>query len=54
MEERRNGQTPSEAKPLARRRDGMQSLYGGCSQQEESQSGNSGQKAGGCELMAGQ
>ena len=32
----------------------MQSLYGGCSQQEESQSGNSGQKAGGCELMAGQ
>lgn len=54
MEEQRNNQTLSEAKSLTRRRDGMQSLYGGCSQQEESPSGNSGQKAGGCELMAGQ
>ena len=54
MEEQRNNQTLSEAKSLTRRRDGMQSLYGGCSQQEESPSGNSGQKAGVCELMAGQ
>ena len=53
MEKQRNSQTPSEAKSLPRRRDGMQSLYGGCSQQEESPGGNNGQKAGGCELMAG-